>query len=137
MGSDFEDLPTPKRLKTGGRKKGSKNKRLKLTEAEEISRLGELPLGYMVRIMRDPTASESRRDRMANAAAPYLHAKLVSSEVKVEQTVNNKSASELTKELLENLVNWGYLPAAVVETGVVPQGISFDDSGRPESTKLN
>jgi hypothetical protein len=37
---------------------------------------GELPLDYMLRTMRDPTASTKRRDEMARAAAPYLHARL-------------------------------------------------------------
>ena len=30
----------------------------------------------MLRTMRDPAASAKRRDEMAKAAAPYLHAKL-------------------------------------------------------------
>ena len=33
------------------------------------------PLGYMISVMRDPTASTSRRDRMAALAAPYCHAR--------------------------------------------------------------
>ena len=33
------------------------------------------PLAYMLRVMNDPTADPSRRDRMAQAAAPYVHAK--------------------------------------------------------------
>jgi hypothetical protein len=32
-----------------------------------------MPLDYMLEVMRDPTADETRRDRMAVAAAPYLH----------------------------------------------------------------
>jgi hypothetical protein len=28
---------------------------------------------YMLRIMRDPTVDEKRRDKMAVAVAPYLH----------------------------------------------------------------
>ena len=33
------------------------------------------PLGYMIAVMRDPTAPTSRRDRMAALAAPYCHAR--------------------------------------------------------------
>jgi hypothetical protein len=58
-----------------GRPKGSRNKRTRaLIEAAEAG--GETPLDYMLRVMRDPTASGKRRDDMAKAAAPCLHARL-------------------------------------------------------------
>jgi len=50
--------------KTGGRKKGTPNNE------------GLQPLDYMLQVMRDPTASEVRRDMMAKAAAPYRHPQL-------------------------------------------------------------
>jgi hypothetical protein len=31
------------------------------------------PLDYMLAVVRDPTAAQTRRDRMAIAAAPYCH----------------------------------------------------------------
>lgn len=31
------------------------------------------PLDYMLSVMRDPSATKSRRDRMAQSAAPYVH----------------------------------------------------------------
>ena len=37
---------------------------------------GLQPLEYMLAVMRDPTASEARRDMMAKAAAPYRHPQL-------------------------------------------------------------
>jgi hypothetical protein len=37
---------------------------------------GEMPLDYMLTVMRDPKADDKRRDAMAMAAAPYLHPKL-------------------------------------------------------------
>jgi hypothetical protein len=55
------------------------NKRTRtLIEAAQAG--GELPLDYMLRVMRDPSASAKRRDEMAKAAAPFLHAKLASIE---------------------------------------------------------
>ena len=36
---------------------------------------GETPLQYMIRIMRDPQVEHPRRDEMAKAAAPYVHAR--------------------------------------------------------------
>lgn len=46
---------------------------------------GETPLEYMLRIARDPTVNHDRRDRMANAAAPYMHPRLASTEVSGDQ----------------------------------------------------
>ena len=56
-----------------GRPKGSFNKR---TMAYLRTNGGELPLDYMLKIMRDPEVPVNRRDDMAKAAAPFLHAKL-------------------------------------------------------------
>ena len=36
---------------------------------------GKTPLEYMLSVMNDPGADDVRRDRMAQAAAPYVHAK--------------------------------------------------------------
>jgi hypothetical protein len=38
----------------------------------------ESPLDYMLRVMRDPTQDDARRDAMAKAALPYVHARLTS-----------------------------------------------------------
>jgi hypothetical protein len=37
---------------------------------------GEMPLEYMLRIMRDPREPAARRDEMAKAAAPFLHPRM-------------------------------------------------------------
>lgn len=37
---------------------------------------GEMPIDYMLRVMRDENAPDARRDTMARTAAAYLHAKL-------------------------------------------------------------
>ena len=60
--------------KTGGRKKGSRNKR---TIAIEKGVEGALPLDFMLKVMRDPKKSIELRCEMAKAAAPYLHARRV------------------------------------------------------------
>jgi hypothetical protein len=61
--------------KTGGRSKGTPNKST-VARAEELAAGGELPRDYMLRVMRDPTVDHARRDEMAKAVAPYVHAKL-------------------------------------------------------------
>jgi phage terminase small subunit len=36
----------------------------------------KLPLDYMLSVMRDPAADLARRDRMAIAAAPFVHGRI-------------------------------------------------------------
>lgn len=59
----------------GGRKKGAKNKAT-IALNDELIASGELPKFYMLRIMRDRTADNDRRDRMAVSAAPFFHSRL-------------------------------------------------------------
>lgn len=67
--------------KTGGRKKGSRNKHKLVAEIKadtvvKAVEAGETPLEYMLRVMRDDTQPPERRDGMARSAAPYVHAKV-------------------------------------------------------------
>ena len=75
----------PGRAKTGGRVKGKPNnatviKRLAEAEASlkryEGAQAGEMPLDYMLRVMRDPVVDPARRDVMARSAAAYCHPQL-------------------------------------------------------------
>jgi len=83
--------------KTGGRKKGSKNKIkppedvIRKVEAEAVANCiatGESPLTYMLRVMRDPTVEDPRRDEMARAAAPYVHAKISPENAKTTESIH-------------------------------------------------
>ena len=56
-----------------------RNKRTRVL-LESVQAGGEMPLEYMLRVMRDPNAPAKRRDEMAKAAAPFLHSKLASIE---------------------------------------------------------
>ena len=47
-------------IKTGGRKKGTPNKST-LVRNQELAAGGELPLDYMLRVMRDQTYTHERR----------------------------------------------------------------------------
>jgi hypothetical protein len=58
--------------KTGGRRKGTPNRRTAEMRAE-IAASGEMPLAYMMRIMRDPT-TEPHRAGTLDSAAPTLRA---------------------------------------------------------------
>lgn len=62
-----------------GRKAGVPNKATAAKRAE-IEASGLTPLDYMLTIMRDSEANPVRRDEMAKAAAPYVHARLAAVE---------------------------------------------------------
>lgn len=66
--------------KTGGRQRGTPNKR-QPDAVIKAAKSGELPLDYMLRVMRDPTVEYPRRDEMAKSAAPFLHARLAATEI--------------------------------------------------------
>jgi hypothetical protein len=56
-----------------GRPRGALNKRHRVI-VDDPSAL--MPVEWMLAVLRDPEAEQSRRDQMAVQAAPYLHAKL-------------------------------------------------------------
>ena len=65
----------------GGRRPGAGRPRGKRDRATreslaEAERTGELPLAYLLRVMRDESVDVQRRDAMALAAAPFLHPRL-------------------------------------------------------------
>jgi hypothetical protein len=63
-----------------GRKPGALNKATaKAREQAEAG--GEMPLDFMLRVMRDTETDLPQRLDMAKAAAPYVHAKLAAIEV--------------------------------------------------------
>lgn len=72
----------------GGARKGAGKPRGAKTRVtqEAIKRAGEgeTPLEYMLRVMRDDGVPDERRDEMALAAAPFVHAKLSQTEIKAE-----------------------------------------------------
>lgn len=68
------------RVKTGGRKKGSRNK-ASVAKAQAIAASGLTPLDYMLGVMRDAKADVEMRLEAAKSAAPYVHPKLATIEV--------------------------------------------------------
>ena len=81
--------------KTGGRQKGTLNKRTAAT-LEAIAASGTTPLQYLIAVMRDETNDPAVRLDAAKAAAPYCHAKLANVEVNASvQLVHEDILSEL------------------------------------------
>jgi hypothetical protein len=64
----------------GGSRKGRPNK-ITAEIRERAAKRGELPLDYMLRVMRNSKAPDARRDAMATAAAPYLHSRLATTTI--------------------------------------------------------
>lgn len=69
-----------KGLKTGGRQKGSRNKRTE-AQAAAIENSGLTPLDYMLTVLRDPKQDIDLRMEAARSAAPYVHPKLANIEL--------------------------------------------------------
>ncbi len=70
-----------------GRKPGAATKVNQEARAKALEG-GESPLDYMLRVMRDIGTDAPRRDDMAKAAAPYVHAKLSSVDANVKANVD-------------------------------------------------
>jgi len=74
-------MPRPSGLpKTGGRKKGTPNKKTQ-EQIEAVKSDGITPLEYLLQVMRDEGREPNVRIDAAKAAAPYVHAKLSSVEL--------------------------------------------------------
>lgn len=59
-----------------GRKKGQTGNGRKARLKAALHLGHEMPLDYMLRVLRDESVEPNRRDEMAKAAAPYLHSKM-------------------------------------------------------------
>ena len=79
--------------KTGGRIKGTRNKRTAATVGNAEAS-GLMPLDYMLSVLRDDQADDARRAWAAREAAPYVHAKLTTVDV------GNKGGVPLVVNLL-------------------------------------
>lgn len=62
-------------IKTGGRKKGVRNKAT-VEQAASIAASGLTPLEYMLQVLRNADAPLETRLDAAGKAAPYVHPKL-------------------------------------------------------------
>jgi hypothetical protein len=58
---------------------------------------GILPLDYMLSVIRDPNASQSRRDKMAIRAAPYCHPRLTEAQAKGKKDQQAEAAATAGK----------------------------------------
>ena len=74
-------MPKPKGApKSGGRSPGTPNRKTAETQ-KAVEESGLTPLQYMLSVMRNDNEEGQRRLAAAQAAAPYVHAKLSSVEL--------------------------------------------------------
>jgi hypothetical protein len=105
-------------IKTGGRKKGTKNKpKVMPTTAVEEAIVasvtkGQTPLEYMLDVMRDRAQEYPRRDEMARAAAPYVHARLAAAVIEHTGTIIHEArpSSEVLAEIVKEMAELGVTP---------------------------
>lgn len=65
----------------------------------------ELPLQYMLRIMRDPSIDDARRDKMAALAAPFCHPRIADNrfgkrDAALEEAQRATEGSEWAEDLI-------------------------------------
>lgn len=64
----------------------------------------ELPVDYMLKVMRDPDAEPQRRDSMAKSATPYIHAKPPAKKRGTGGDASLKRRLELARETLKSRI---------------------------------
>jgi hypothetical protein len=80
-----------------GRPKGAiDHSTLAIVEAAKAG--GEMPIEYMLRVMRDPKVWGPRRDKMALAAATYLHLRIANLPADDGEEVSEASAPAAERE---------------------------------------
>jgi hypothetical protein len=72
-----------------GRKPGGTN-RANQEAVEQAKAGGEMPLDFLLRIMRDPESDEAKQIDCAKAAAPYCHQKLSAIDLTGDMTVRHE-----------------------------------------------
>ena len=82
-----------------GRPRGSTSKKLSKKDVKVIKKSAKLsgitPLEYMLEVMNSTEADDERRDRMAIAAAPYVHEKAADKKLgKKEQKLESAKKAE-------------------------------------------
>jgi hypothetical protein len=89
-------MPSGGKRPGAGRPRGSKTKKQALLLA--AAEAGELPVDFLLRIMRDPTVDAAVRMDAAKSVAPYLHPRLaatiISAAIEETQVVIFKTTYE-------------------------------------------
>jgi hypothetical protein len=82
-------MPRGGKREGAGRKRGSTN-RFSQRLMEFAQESGEMPLDYLLRVMRDDTERSNIRIDAAKAAAPYVHHRLCASAVSLSTDMSHE-----------------------------------------------
>jgi len=77
-------VPRGGKREGAGRKAGSRNRNT-LERMAALEAGGLMPLDYMLKVLRDEAATPAQRMDAAKYAAPYVHARLGTTELKAPQ----------------------------------------------------
>lgn len=97
-----------KGIKTGGRVKGTPNRATKARE-EIIARSRATPLEFLLDVMQDDEKPLDVRLFAAKAAAPYVHPRLSSTEVKgdithrMAESISEEHARHIAQDFIESV----------------------------------
>lgn len=111
--SNHDYLIDGRSLNKGGRPKGAKDKGPRRSHKFAVGACipgGLTPLEYMLAVMNDEKADLFRRDKMAVAAAPYVHAKSDSAEAENLSYRKRVGKKEYVKAMAEKAgegTQWG------------------------------
>src|SRR5262245_55476750 len=106
MDEDITDgwaLGVPKRRKTGGRQKGTPNKRTveRLTAIQAIKASGRDPMTFFADLLKNEEAPLDLRFQAAKELAPYVHPKLSSIESR-SGGLSHEDRLEMLRRLAED-----------------------------------
>lgn len=120
----FEKGNLPPRSSKAGRKKGTPNRSTIKTRAIQASLItnGDVPLQFLVELMRNPKVAPERRDRAAIACLPFMHAKM-----SPRPPVDARAPGEVAAEIRQALA-----AMRSVTAGEQPPGSSSESS--PDSS---
>jgi hypothetical protein len=116
----------------GARPRGSKDKRYRAVRIKETGR--QLPLDYMLQVLNDASQPIERRDRMAIAAAPYVHPRLTSLTTPM---ATFEMTSEQLEELLRRELEYYRRQGNLEEVRQIEGCLRGDGSSRPRLTVAN
>jgi hypothetical protein len=89
--------------KTARRQKGTPNKTIAANQVE-VAATDPTPLDHMLAVMRDPRASDERRDLMAKAAAPFIHPRVSPIQASYNQPDGGLDVTRLSDQELEAVI---------------------------------
>lgn len=116
-------MPRGGRREGAGRKKGSSHAMREAYYSKNGTLL--MPLDYMLQVLRDPKTPEDIKREMAKAAAPYVHPKLVSAQVKGDvshtATIEHRAVQAIDSRIADLIGEFREIPDGqeVVQDGLV------------------